>query len=852
MRLFKQLLTLVSVFIVSTAHADVPADSVSYYEMVRLAGNSLHQQVMLNKSLKQQGRESEMKFVIEVSPSGGPYLMDEGIGTHAPLLKQAVEEKVKLEARLKAVYDQYHVEAYLLLLNYFDIKRKQQVLGTYTVDEVFGEGLLDDTLNIPELKLYHESITSYIISERKIFDDDGARIVLSVGIYKATSFGSGRAVYLSKVKPNKKNEFVNTQVAALLHSYLSNTKVNPEEGEWAYPRFEVASLESAVSKGVVKAKILSTFAVDSMADLLADYSRAADYAALTLKERLHIMSVLLKEKLSGNYLINDNAEGAVIKILNNTPAEQAEDMLKGLAGKSVLAENKDSGALIYRLYHEVDDRLLYMGGKNATALMTALKNLITSSPQFYSGLSALMNDPEKMARHTIDWQFIEVGGHEPIGFTTVKDVEILSSGQVVVEKDIVVSKEEIVHNGEWLGGYKLRWGDLPSITYEPFDLVSFTNFSDLTVLDEATELKKGELVYVPAVFLMFADHNKLVDDISTTASFVMDVATIATGPGAFVEAVGVIRKGIVLLDVANSTASLALSAMPVEMQNPVFREVQEYTDLTLNIIGGVDFVKGKISSMPAAMRAAKSTATSLSRAAAINFVAAVMRVEVELGQLKNPRPAIDIKALRDRLVKDWKKRKKEDLVALAKEQIDPSPVYQGGWTKEKLLALEKKDRPDVSAYYTKKFIADHLKRFTDEGNAAFIAVTRKLAESKYPAFPVRKYVMLTSDMKRVIAEYRQAKDVQVLEKALGYDIGELKGMEDEIFVFYTDAAKYDFDFPHGRELGANSHWTPGGKTSGGYREAVLIDKGNPDATIVHNRDIESLKLLFSFEKVKDF
>ena len=674
MRLFKQLLTLVSVLIVSAAHADVPADSVSYYEMVRLAGNSLHQQVMLNESLKQQGREDEMKFVIEVSPSGGPYLMDEGIGTHAPLLKQAAEEKVKLEARLKAVYDQYHVEAYLLLLNYFDIKRKQQVLGTYTVDEVFANGVLDDTLNIAELKLYHESITNYIISERKIFDDDSARIVLSVGIYKAASFGYGTTVYFSKVKPNKKNEFVNTQVAALLHSYLSNTRVDPEEGDWAYPRFEVASLESAVSKGTVKAKILNTFAVDSMADLLSDYSRTADYAALTLKERLHIISVLLKEKLRGNYLVNENAEGAVIKIMNNTPAEQAEGMLKGLAGKSVLAENKDSGALIYRLYTEVDDRLLYMGGKNATALMTALKNLITASPEFPFKVLAVLSDPEKLERQTLAWQFADIGGRNTsVGFTQVDDVKVLSSGEVVITKKKVISKQPILNekgeHSDLTGSYQLIWGEPYSVgTFQPFDLIAFTNFTDLGVLDEATEVKKGELLYVPAIFLMYAGHNKLVDEIATTTSIVIDVATIASGPGAFIKAVGVVRRGLVILDVANAAGSLVLTGTPVELQNPVFKGLVEYSGYTLLAVGGADLTKGAVKSVPAAMRAARSTTSRLSREVALGFVAAVMRVEVELTQLRSSSKAADeIFVLRDRIVKDWKTAKGEDLIVAARK-----------------------------------------------------------------------------------------------------------------------------------------------------------------------------------------
>jgi len=58
--------------------------------------------------------------------------------------------------------------------------------------------------------------------------------------------------------------------------------------------------------------------------------------------------------------------------------------------------------------------------------------------------------------------------------------------------------------------------------------------------------------------------------------------------------------------------------------------------------------------------------------------------------------------------------------------------------------------------------------------------------------------------------------------------------------------------PDGNEIGANNLWLPGGKTSGGYLESVIIDKLNPSSKIKHNKDIENLKTQFEFIKVKNW
>lgn len=175
--------------------------------------------------------------------------------------------------------------------------------------------------------------------------------------------------------------------------------------------------------------------------------------------------------------------------------------------------------------------------------------------------------------------------------------------------------------------------------------------------------------------------------------------------------------------------------------------------------------------------------------------------------------------------------------------------YANGWTKERLMATAKGSRPNPSEYLSADYIANHIKLFEDEGGA-FVAVKSWIEKGNYPAFPLRKYVMLRSDMMAAIQEYRNTNNIEVLEKALGYDIGSLKNVQNEMFVFSLDKSKFRFELPDGNELGANSYWTPGGQTSGGAKEAVVIDRENPLSQITHSNSIESLEKQFAYESVK--
>jgi hypothetical protein len=178
-------------------------------------------------------------------------------------------------------------------------------------------------------------------------------------------------------------------------------------------------------------------------------------------------------------------------------------------------------------------------------------------------------------------------------------------------------------------------------------------------------------------------------------------------------------------------------------------------------------------------------------------------------------------------------------------------IYQQGWDNKKVRETAKGSRPLPATYLINKYIANHIKRFNTEGGA-FLVVKRWVEDpaSSFTAFPLRKFVMLRSDMDRVVAQYRQSNNVQDIEDALGYTRGQLAGLEDDLFVFYLDKTKFTFELPTGNEIGANSLWEPEARTSGGFLECVVINKAGPSIPITHNKDIQFLKSQFTNIKVK--
>jgi len=160
-----------------------------------------------------------------------------------------------------------------------------------------------------------------------------------------------------------------------------------------------------------------------------------------------------------------------------------------------------------------------------------------------------------------------------------------------------------------------------------------------------------------------------------------------------------------------------------------------------------------------------------------------------------------------------------------------APRYKPGMREADILAIPKGERPPPESYLEKRYIDEHLKAFEEEGGG-FLFTANDLSDIDRSGFNPKKFVMAKSDLDRVFANFTRARDIEVLESALGYAPGSLIGKE----IYMLNLEKPVVLMPSGNEGGVNSLWRPGGLTHpGGMREAVL-----DNVPIFHGNDIKVL------------
>ncbi|MCG7626001.1 hypothetical protein MHM97_21805 [Epibacterium sp. Ofav1-8] len=149
---------------------------------------------------------------------------------------------------------------------------------------------------------------------------------------------------------------------------------------------------------------------------------------------------------------------------------------------------------------------------------------------------------------------------------------------------------------------------------------------------------------------------------------------------------------------------------------------------------------------------------------------------------------------------------------------------RAGLTDEKIkeiVGTPKGQRPDPSTYMSKAEIDEHLAKFDDGA----VRVTPASAIDQYgTAGPPGGFVMPKSEFDNLVQ--KSGGNLANIEKRLGLDAGSLSN--GEMVAVRIDPEDFNgLRIPSGNELGANSHWLPGGYTSGGAPEAVMDFDGVP-------------------------
>ncbi|RAJ88285.1 hypothetical protein CLV59_1011055 [Chitinophaga dinghuensis] len=650
-------------------------DSAWFHQLVDKASVSLRNTVLRNEALKAQGREREMSFVVTVTDGekvGPPYLMDNGIDGNKSALTTFEKERVELEDRLKKIYTAENVEAYVLMLNCFDVKLKRLLADSISVEWLFNKASSDYS-DIPDLKALHDRFTQAVLISRQIFKDSAPRILLSTGVYRiARRDNEGRPVsdnyYYFKPTPNPSNKLATEDITPLLYRYLREN--NPKDGSaLEYANFQVAALEKAIHSSKYKASILSTFDVSDMIAILNNFSSAVDYKGLSLEERVHIISVLLTEHLKGNYGLFQNGEGAVMKIFNTVPPEQTEGFFTALeAPTRIVKDASNHYPLIYRLLDEMDDALLFAGGNNYTNLIVAVKNLLIQSPKFGARAQAISSTPEKLLQHCIRWK----GDGAYLPGDRKYTVKLLESGQVQIDTRIVLETHAITagEDQELAGATWTNYvpGSDQTNIFSPFELIGFTNLSKQSFLNPLSGAKNDSMAFMPAIFLDYAIKKKANMDLQKAGFMLLDLATLATGYGGIIAAASDIRKAIVIFNMGTATLNITANTFEEQLEGTRFHEVVDAANMLMLAVGVAELGRSGPRTMATALKVGMKVSGTVSKEVALRFIAAVMRAEIELKNVRlGTRAADELLALKNELVIEWPETYKTDLAEDLKE-----------------------------------------------------------------------------------------------------------------------------------------------------------------------------------------
>ncbi|MGW6374977.1 putative T7SS-secreted protein [Rhodococcus sp. NPDC055112] len=152
---------------------------------------------------------------------------------------------------------------------------------------------------------------------------------------------------------------------------------------------------------------------------------------------------------------------------------------------------------------------------------------------------------------------------------------------------------------------------------------------------------------------------------------------------------------------------------------------------------------------------------------------------------------------------------------------------------DRIVDLEKGERPDPSEYLSPDYIEHHLAQFDD-------GATRFVTENNLEKYGIAQrdgtaFVMPNAEADALIGT--SGGDPRALEDALGLPEGFLDSNQ-LVRVDIADPGELNVRVPSGNEAGANELWIPGGKLPNGNLEAV-IDAGNIDKDQYSTTKLES-------------
>jgi hypothetical protein len=320
---------------------------------------------------------------------------------------------------------------------------------------------------------------------------------------------------------------------------------------------------------------------------------------------------------------------------------------------------------------------------------------------------------------------------------------------------------------------------------------------------------------VPAIFLKYNADKIRNDYIEKGIVVTLDVATIAASGGtAIATKVHWVRRAWALMEVGGAMGDIIVNAANT---SPELKPAIDAYNMVMSIIGANNIKKSVVNfarELPANVKTLlqeNKNIRSLIAAKYLDYRIAITRLKNSDNWAELP---VDV---RQQVIQQEK-----TFILLADAQNLPDnwgvsrSVFINGKTSEEILTITKGSRPLPETYLDATYIRQHLAKF-DEGIVRF---TTKSNLRKYGTLGSDEcFVMPKSEYDKLLSETRN--DFSLIEKKLGLNQGDLSN-DDAIIALIKRIDVGEIKMPSGNEGGAIPElWLPGGKTTGGYSEAIV-------------------------------
>lgn len=473
---------------------------------------------------------------------------------------------------------------------------------------------------------------------------------------------------------------------------------------------------------------------------LANQLQEKELAALTVKQRIHILNIMSLGAMRGSYT-ERKEETIAWQLIEQAPAAQVKDIFTSLVKPSI--SSIDDRPLINILIEKLDDAVFIVGGNNYNGFMAALAKALFKSLETENTLNNLsLTD---FANHVIFWD--EKYRFPPIGNNTYS-VTLESNGDISYFRKRVKNYFYPPSRGNNDPLPIPQYDNFEKVSLKPFDPIIIFNRSKLGMLEEAGA-SHSELSIVPAIFLKYASDKEFNSSALKAAGVAGDVLILATGPGLISKA-GTVMRAFIIMEMAGAVANLTINV--TDLGNTKYSTIVDQYNLVMAAIG---ITQLGLTTLPKALNAAQSITSGIGKQTALKYLSAVASYETELAALstKGNKAADAVLKLKNKIVGEWKvKYSNENVYSLIADEISISKgatniieTATHEITKKRLpesfvSALKKfgKSEEDILDYFTNYHNVRSSKKFFNEIES-FISNANNYGLTKDEAFALWGY-----------------------------------------------------------------------------------------------------------------